>query len=98
MLKKTLIALAMFSGCASAATGNDLYKWHNSNQSSEQGYYSGYISASVQWIDGICPAAGVTEQQVWDIVYNWLVKYPQSRHLDSKVIIEMAMREAFPCS
>ena len=44
-----------------------------------------------------CPSAGVTEQQIAEVVVKWLSDHPEQRHLPAPYIVMTALNEAFPC-
>ncbi len=44
-----------------------------------------------------CPAKGIPEGQVIDVVTNWLRENPQHRHHDASILVMVALAENWPC-
>ena len=68
------------------------------------GFCAGYSAAIYDAldkspVDGFrrCAQAGVTVQQVMDVVHKWLEANPQHRHLTASGLVAAALSKAFPC-
>ncbi len=44
-----------------------------------------------------CPGAGVTDEQITDVVIKWLEDHPGRRDAPAPYIIMVALNDAFPC-
>jgi hypothetical protein len=42
-------------------------------------------------------SAQVTNRQVQDVVVNYLKAHPETRHQDARLLVALAIREAFGC-
>ena|ERR1700722_16275325 len=45
-----------------------------------------------------CPAKGVTEGQITDVVIKWLEDHPEKRNDAAPYLIMESLKEAFPCN
>jgi hypothetical protein len=46
----------------------------------------------------LCPPDGLDGQQIVDIVSAWLRAHPETRHLAAAPLVEVALKEKFPCN
>lgn len=90
-------------------TGNDLYKWRQSQHRINLGNtqptsyqdaarFHGYVTGVVDCYDTILfnVPASVTAGQLGDIVYKYLEDYPEKRHQSGSSLVLDAIRNAFP--
>jgi Rap1a immunity proteins len=95
-----LLAVMFFAVPAKASnpTANDLYALRSEDKAQYEmfvcGFYLGLISGSRSANDTI--PAGVTAQQISDIVSKYMDAHPEKRHLDIKEFICEAIVAAFP--
>ena len=94
-----LAALLATSAHADFKNGNELLEGLNHDNYYNRGYALGYISAVVDSYSGIfiCPPGTITGGQVQDIVKNYLVQNPATRHQGASLLAYNAMVEFFPC-
>ncbi len=44
-----------------------------------------------------CPAAGIPEQKIIEVVTEWLRENPQQLHYDASILVMIALAENWPC-
>lgn len=108
----TLLVLCClgFAGPAHAFTGNELYEAMRVFRVVEGGGEGdaglaslalGYVMGSTHTLSfagAICPAGGSpTAAQYMDIVYGYIEKTPETRHLPATILIAGVLMAEFPC-
>jgi len=93
-------------------SGNEIHKlcqaYKGANQFPAGAGCSFYISGAAQTLvmnDDVegntlrqpCPAKGVTNEQIVDVVVKWLNDHPEKRELPAPYIIMESLTKAFPC-
>lgn len=104
-----LLFLLLFNTETFAVTGNDLYKWMQSNDSVSKAYSESYIlgvTDSLALVFGLsdeakrpypCLPKNGAYQQIFDVTKKYLADNPQKRHENAYILSFKAIREAFPC-
>ena len=46
----------------------------------------------------LCPPDGIDDEQAVDIVRLWLREHPEARHLSAVSLVQVALKEKFPCN
>lgn len=106
-MKRSLIVLALAASTSANAQrygnfvdGNMLYRY-SGGDSYERGVFYGYVSGVFDQsrIGGsFCqPDAPLNMRQIGDIVRNYLALNPAQRHRDADILVNHALREAWPC-
>lgn len=96
---------------AQFVTGNKLYtkcvamkQWEATNQMSASEvqiadgmFCMGYVAGVADAADGplVDIPAGATQQQLADIVYDYLDKHPESRNLSAMILVRAALTNTF---
>lgn len=91
------------SGAGAFVSGNELYDWCTNPSTSNTCY--GYIEAAAdiysnQNANTVClPSgqAGVTAEEVVDVVKKYMTDHPETRHFTAISEILVALEEGFPC-
>jgi hypothetical protein len=100
-MKSLILILAFFSASAFAQSKQDgnelLIGLKNPTSIFQEALIKGYISATADISLNICPAANVTNGQLYDVVQNYLENNPARRHLHRSILVEQALTIAFPC-
>lgn len=100
-LKTAALGLAFVTAQASAEflDGNELHIRMNSSETWEKAYSYGYVAGVTDAGLGVthCAPANVTLGQVMDLVRNHLTQYPERRNRSGDVLINQALRAAWPC-
>ncbi|OUE62697.1 Rap1a/Tai family immunity protein [Citrobacter freundii] len=100
-----------FAVNAKSTNGNDLYDWSKSSdrmlnsrsgddESFKSGLYMGYVTGAVDimYVSGmICPPENATSGQMLDVVKLYLENHPERRADGASLIMNAALRSAFPC-
>jgi len=100
-----ILLLNMGNAWADAFTdGNELHKWQlekeNPNGSAfKSGLYSGYVNGVVDTNDEIlfCTTRGVTRGQLSAVVTKYLNNNPERWNYAAHILVNDAMKNAFPC-
>lgn len=106
------IILAAFPSQSHAAemyTGNTMLKactsdFGGANDPSElaeaaydAGICAGFIAAGARSNGSTCLPNGVTQEQIKDIFVRYMTNNPAIRHRSGKLILALALSDAFPC-
>lgn len=98
-----LLASAMVASAPSSAKmdGNQLYDIALAAKKSpggwEDGYYGGFVNGVLTSTTvAMCIPGDVRIQQLWDIVFNYMVNRPESRQSEATDIVAGAVMEAYP--
>jgi len=82
-------------------SGNTLLaNCQSANNSYDRAYCDGYSAGVIDTLSTlkmICPPVGATDQQVSDIIVNYLVAHPEWRHLSAPVLAELVTLAVWPC-
>jgi Rap1a immunity proteins len=88
------------------ATGNDLFRFCSDGAATSQSLCNGYVAGVVDAV-GVFEAIGVTKitcvvsnasnEQVEQIVVQYLTAHPEIRHLGAAGVVVQALQKAFPC-
>jgi len=88
------------------ATGNDLFRFCSAGVATSQSLCNGYVAGVVDTV-GVFQAIGVTKitcvelnvtnEQVKQIVVQYLTAHPETRHLGAAGEVVQALQKAFPC-
>jgi hypothetical protein len=79
---------------------NGKIRTNNFDSSIDIGLYSGYIIGVTDTWYGIlfCPSSHVTNEQIFDIVFKYLDKYPEKRNDSADHLIVEALQKIWPCN
>lgn len=99
------VGLFLLPARAGAITGNQLFETcgtaEQTSQAWSSGFCDGYIAGvfeSLAPVGGIiCPSPEVTNQQVVDVVRQFLKAAPEVRDKAGSVLVSYALRRVFPC-
>jgi hypothetical protein len=93
-----VFSLPAFAYNYSAKTGNEYYSFLKSPQTVDSlmamEYMHGVIDAKRSTY---CIPSGVTPGQLIEVVTKHIEQQPEKRHLAAPLIIEAAIKKAFPC-
>jgi Rap1a immunity proteins len=82
-------------------TGNSLLaQCQSANNSYDRAYCDGYSAGVIDTLSTlkmICPPVGATDQQVSDIIVNYLVAHPEWRHYTAPSLAQQALLAIWPC-
>jgi Rap1a immunity proteins len=89
------------------ATGNDLFRFCSAGVATSQSICNGYVAGVVDTL-GVFDAIGVTKitcvepnvsnEQVKQVVVQYLTAHPETRHLGAAGEVVQALQKAFPCT
>jgi hypothetical protein len=100
-MKKLLIVLALLSSSAHAEffTGNNLHEKLNSTDTLDRIHGMGFVQGVFDVYVNVtfCPPSNVTAGQVRDMVKNYLTNSPAIRNYAAESIINLALKQAWPC-
>jgi hypothetical protein len=101
-LSPLALSLHVTLGAFGFNTGNDL--WYICQDKSQElaclGYIQGLVAGATMYAGvttPFCMPDGVAVGQAEDIVLSYLAAHPDRRHYDARVIVALALKEAFPC-
>lgn len=106
-MKKTLCAviLGLTSFSAFSYDGNDLYDWGRAwkadkGEAFKAGTYAGFvIGIDSSWTGLLfCPPSQTRNEQLFDIVLDYLKANPAKRTGIASTVVVNALAEAYPCS
>ena len=94
-----LAALLATSAHADFKNGNDILNNINNDNYYNKGHSMGYIMGLLDAYSNIfiCPPSELTGGQAQDIVKNYLVQNPATRHQGASGLVYSALVEFFPC-
>ena len=80
-------------------TGNDIFEECGHKTTYCIAYMDGVINAMLNYMQQwpFCIPDEVNNGQMADIVYQYMVAYPQIRHKEASTIIMWALANSFPC-
>jgi hypothetical protein len=112
LLKTALLlgaVLLSFNARAAFVSGNELHEWLSGDETSRswgQIYVMGIADAHQAIVNQMPPKArkpyfclvsGVEDQQLGDVVRQYLQKHPETRHRSAGRLVIGALVAAFPC-
>jgi hypothetical protein len=86
------------SAYAKEFDGNELYRLLKSTDCEENGIAKGFVHGVSASFSGqyYVYSPGVTYQQLFDIVRNYLENHPEERHYNACELVVVALSRAFP--
>ena len=102
-MKKLLLCMALCATTTANAafmTGNELLRHMNDTNYFGQGHALGYVMGVSDVFTGEshCLPPGVNAGQVMDVVKNFLINNPETRHRPADVIVYAVLKNSFPCA
>lgn len=101
-MRSIVIAILLSASCAAHAegqfySGNQLYEiLLQGNRAFFNGYVAGaHDAARIQGF--FCSPPSATLGQIADVAGLFLVEHPELRHRDADVLINLALRQQWPC-
>ena len=89
------------------ATGNDLFRFCSAGGATSESLCNGYVAGVVDTVGvfeaifGVtkitCVEKNVSNEQVKQIVMQYLTAHPETRHLGAAGLVFAALQPAFPC-